>query len=180
MLKYVSGAFLMIGAIVGGGMLAIPIASAACGFFITLMFIILSWALMTTTGLYVLDLSLSCPPENNSYYSIVGKYLGNKIRFITVILYLWILYFSLSSDISGSASLIMDGFSVSALKPSHAMISLISVLLFGSLIVISSKIMIRLNVILVISKLALLVIVMGLGLFYTTHTNALPHPSPHI
>ena len=152
-LKFLSGMFLIIGAVVGGGILAIPIVSIKIGFLPTLLLIILSWAIMTKTGLYILSMSLTCQAQYNSYYSIVGKFLGNKVKYITSILFLWLLYFSLASYISGCISLII---SHTNLNYSHFNISLIYVLIFGAIITISSKLIIRLNVVIVSTKLLLL------------------------
>lgn len=146
----------MIGAVIGGGILAIPIVSANFGFLTTFLFIIIAWMIMTKTGLYVLDLSLSCPEKYNSYYSIVGKFLGDKIQAITIILFLWLLYFSLSSYISGCVSIIMSHIGKGHPIYSYFNLSILTVLILGSLITISVKVIVRINVILVILKLGLL------------------------
>lgn len=157
--KFLGGTFLMIGAVIGGGILAIPIVSAKFGFLTTLILIISAWALMTLTGLYILELSLSCPKRSNSYYSIVGKFLGYKIQALTSFLFLWLLYFSLSSYLSGCVSILL-GLLPSKPYLSYFNISLIYVLVFGCLVVISAKIIIRLNVLFVMLKLSLLALVM--------------------
>lgn len=159
MFAFLGGTFLMIGAVVGGGILAIPIVSAQYGFLTTIMFIILSWGIMTKTGLYILELCMQCPEKFNSYYSIVGKFLGEKVRFITMLLFLWLLYFSLASYISGCVSIILS-FLTSSHHPllSYFNISLLYVLIFGCLIVISVKIIVRLNVLIVALKLGLLIL----------------------
>lgn len=167
MLKFLGGTFLMIGAMVGGGILAIPIISANFGFLTTLGFIVLAWLIMTKTGLYILELSLSCPERYNTYYSIVGKFLGKKIQTITIILFLWLLYFSLSSYISGCASMILSYLQMSHPLLSYFNISLAYVILFGSLIVISAKIIVRINLALVVLKLGLLMLVIGSSYFYS-------------
>lgn len=156
MFKFLGGTFLIIGAVIGGGILAIPIVSAKFGFLTTLIFILIAWAVMTKTGLDVLALSLSCPEKYNSYYSIVGKFLGDKVQVITIILFLWLLYFSLSSYISGCVSILMSQLHVTHPLLSYFNLSLVYVFLFGTLITISAKIIVRINVLLVISKLALL------------------------
>ncbi len=140
---------------VGGGIFAIPIVSAEFGFLTTTCFVLLSWAIMTKTGLFVLELSLSCPEKYNSYYSIVGKFLGNKAQTITIVLFLWLLYFSLSSYISGCVSVLMSRMGHLSPLFSYFNLSLIYILSFGTLIVISAKIIVRLNVVLVILKLGL-------------------------
>ena len=160
MLKFLGGTFLMIGAVVGGGILAIPIVSTQLGFFTTLALLICVWALMTKTGLYILTLSLSCPEKYNSYYSIVGKFLGNNVRAISSILFLWLLYLSLSSYVSGCVSVIMSYLHLThPFFESYFNTSFIYVLTFGALITCSSKIIVRSNVALVISKITLLFLV---------------------
>ncbi len=156
MLKFLGGMFLMIGAVVGGGILAIPIVSAEFGFLTTLIFICIAWLIMTKTGLYVLELSLSCPEKYNSYYSIVGKFLGKKIQFISSILFLWLLYFSLSSYISGCVSILLSFLHHYIPWLSYVNVSLIYVTILGSLVMISAKIIVRINVLLVSLKLGLL------------------------
>lgn len=148
--------FLIIGAVVGGGILAIPIVSIKIGFLPTLLLIILSWAIMTQTGLYILSMSLTCPPQYNSYYSIVGKFLGNKVKYITSILFLWLLYFSLASYISGCVSLIISHIKLTTSLYTHFNVSLVYVIIFGAIITISSRLIIRLNVLIVSTKLLLL------------------------
>lgn len=160
MLMFIGGTFLIIGAVIGGGILAIPIVSAQFGFATTLLLIMLSWLTMMKTGLYVLSLSLSCPEKYNSYYSIVGKFLGEKAQAITVLLCLWLLYFSLSSYISGSASLLLSHLSHQALL-SYFNTCLLFVFLSGALLVVNAKIVVRLNVVLVISKMLLLLLAIG-------------------
>ncbi len=160
MLKFLGGTFLLIGAVIGGGILAIPIVSANFGFLTTFLFIVVAWMIMTKTGLYVLELSLSCPEKYNSYYSIVGKFLGYKVQVLTIILFLWLLYFSLASYISGCVSLIMSHLSGALPVLSYFNISLLYVLVLGSLITISAKVIVRVNVVLVILKLSLLIIAM--------------------
>lgn len=160
MLVFLSGTFLIIGAVIGGGILAIPIVSAKFGFTITLLTIIFAWVTMMKTGLYVVSLSLSCPKQYNSYYSFVGKFLGKNAQALTVFLYLWLLYFSLSSYISGCVTLIMM-----YLKPvaylSYFNLSLLFILIFGGLVVISARIIVRMNVALVTAKIVLLFLVIG-------------------
>jgi len=168
MLKFAGGTFLIIGAVIGGGLLAIPLVSAQFGFFSTLCLIIAAWFVMTSTGLFVLSLCLSCPEKYNSYYSIVGKFLGAKAQAVTVFLFLWLLYLSLSSSISGCVSLIMSQISPDESGLTYFTGSMLFVLLLGSLMVVSVKIIVRVNVLLVSVKLGLLLFAIGTVLSTTT------------
>lgn len=163
MWKFLGGTFLIIGAVIGGGILGIPIVSAKFGFVTTFFIILAAWFIMMKTGLYVLSLSLSCPEKYNTYYSIVGKFLGDKVQAVTVILFLWLLYFSLSSYISGCVSVLISRFMHIQASFSYFSLCLLFVLIFGSFMVISAKIIVRLNVVLVISKLALLILVISIA-----------------
>lgn len=157
MLQFLSGTFLMIGSVIGGGILAIPIVSAHYGFLTTALFILFSWALMTKTGLYILDLSLSCPEHRNSYYSIIGKYLGRIPQQFSSVLFLGLLYLSLASYISGCVSVLIGFFSNSTSSDSYAVVSIVLVALSAFLLSISAKIILRMNVFIVFIKLSLLI-----------------------
>lgn len=146
----------MIGSVVGGGILAIPMISASLGFWPTVLFIVVAWLIMTKTGLDLLSLSLSCPEKYNSYYSIVGKFLGSTVQAVTTLLFLWLLYFSLASYISGCVSLIMSHAHLTHPLWSYFNISLVIVVILGGLITISTKLIVRMNVFLVMAKLGLL------------------------
>lgn len=159
MLKLAGGIFLIIGAVIGGGIIAIPIASAKFGFYLTFLLIVLSWAIMTKTGLYVLSSSLKCPEKHNTYYSIVGHYLGRRMQWITILLYLTLLYFTLSSYISGCVSLFMAWLFVSKSSFSYFFLCFLYVLIFGGLITLSHKLVVRGNVLFVSLKVGLLILV---------------------
>jgi tyrosine-specific transport protein len=174
MLKFIGGTFLLIGSVIGGGILAIPIVSAKFGFLTTQIILVLAWLIMTKTGLHILSLSLVCPKRYNSYYSIVGTFLGDKAQSLTVFLFLGLLYFSLSSYISGCVSISMGHFTTLSINFSYFTLSLLFVVIFGGLLAVSVKSVIRLNVIIVISKLSLLIITMA-AIFSHTMTNVTPH-----
>ncbi|MBA4696309.1 MAG: hypothetical protein H2069_02820 [Legionella sp.] len=159
MLKCLAGIFLLIGSVIGGGILAIPIVSAKFGFLVTLILIVIAWGIMTKTGLYILDLSLSCPEKYNSYYSIVGKFLGSTAQRITILLFLWLLYFSLASYISGCASVILTHLKTVNPFISYFNTSLLFVFVAGSFLVIGAKFIFRINAFIVAMKLLLLLLV---------------------
>lgn len=154
MLKFLGGTLLLIGAVVGGGILAIPIISANFGFITTLIVIVCTWLLMTKTGLYILSLSLSCNTRHNTYYTIVGNFLGYKAQLLTVFLFLWLLYFSLSSYISGCISILAGQFKSLPIS----LLSFLFILIFGALVASGVKIIIRLSAFIVIGKLSLLLL----------------------
>jgi tyrosine-specific transport protein len=160
MMKLLSGIFLIIGAVIGGGIIAIPIASAKFGFLTTTVLILASWVVMTITGLKVLALSLTCPKKYNSYHSIVGHYLGIHVQTITSFCFLTLLYFSLSSYISGCTSLLMTHLNIGSSSYSYVSLSILLVVILGGLITVSAKYVIRANIIIVTIKLTLLLTIL--------------------
>ena len=147
MLQFATGVFLIIGSVIGGGVIAIPIASANFGFYITLGLIIASWVVMTSTGLAILRLSLECEQHYNTYYSIVGRYLGDRVKVITAFCFLGLLYLSLSSYTSGCVSLLMSYVPSIKENYSYSMLCLLFVGILGTVITFSKKWVVLTNII---------------------------------
>lgn len=178
MFKYLSGILLMIGSMVGGGILAIPIVSAHFGFALSSIIIIVAWVLMTKTGLIILDLSLSCPKNYNTYYSIVGNYLGKNIQKLATLAFLGLLYFTLSSYISGCISLIISHISQQLSMVLYSLFSLLFVTLFGCIIIAGTKFLMRVNSLFVMIKLSLLIAIilyLPLGVSLPTSSSITIH-----
>lgn len=62
--SWVSGALLVAGTSIGGGMLGLPVATSPGGFFPALLWLFLSWGFMTSTGLILVD--LCCENKNGA------------------------------------------------------------------------------------------------------------------
>ena len=52
--RFIGGILLIVGTSIGGGMLALPVANAAVGFWQSSAFLFICWALMTAGALYIL------------------------------------------------------------------------------------------------------------------------------
>jgi len=76
MSKYVGSILILIGAAIGAGMLALPMVSAAAGFWPSLILLIVIWAVMLTTALMILEVCLAFPPFRNSFGTMAQKTLG--------------------------------------------------------------------------------------------------------
>src|SRR3989338_2511861 len=89
--KLIGGIFLIIGTCIGAGMLALPTATAAGGFFHTLFFMLGAWFLMTVGALYILEVNLRLP-EHTNFISMARVTLGRGGAVVTWIFYLLLLY----------------------------------------------------------------------------------------
>ena len=59
--RFIGGLLLIIGTSIGGGMLALPVANAASGFWNSTIFLILCWLLMTLGAFFILEVNLYLP-----------------------------------------------------------------------------------------------------------------------
>lgn len=95
-----SAMLLVAGACVGGGMLALPLATGLSGFFPSLCVMALCWLAMTATGLLLVESSLWLE-EGAHYISMSQALLGKYAKGISWALYLFIGYTSLIAYTAG-------------------------------------------------------------------------------
>jgi tyrosine-specific transport protein len=98
--KIVGGALLIIGTSIGGGMLALPVATAAAGITNSILFLFACWLVMTAGALLILEVNLRLPAGSNMV-SMARETLGLPGQIIAWISYLFLLYTLLAAYISG-------------------------------------------------------------------------------
>jgi tyrosine-specific transport protein len=103
--KFVGGLLLIVGTSIGGGMLALPIATAQAGFMHSIIFLILCWAIMTSGALLVLEVNLRLPAGSNMV-TMAKTTLGLPGQIIAWITYLFLLYSLLAGYISGGSDVL--------------------------------------------------------------------------
>ncbi|NRA73851.1 MAG: amino acid permease [Rickettsiales bacterium] len=103
--RILGAALLITGTSVGAGMLGLPVITAAGGFLPAIVIFLLCWFIMTTTGLLYSEICLKMP-ANTNISSMAYKYLGNKGRIFTWIVYISIFYCLNIAYISGGAEFI--------------------------------------------------------------------------
>lgn len=103
--KFIGGILLIVGTSIGGGMLALPIATAEVGFFNSIIFLILCWFIMTVGALLILEVNLRLPAGSNMV-SMAKSTLGLPGQIIAWITYLLLLYTLLAGYISGGADVL--------------------------------------------------------------------------
>ncbi|WP_342147282.1 amino acid permease [Rickettsiella endosymbiont of Aleochara curtula] len=98
--KLIGGILLIIGTSIGGGMLALPIATAQLGFINSLIFLVLCWAVMTAAALLILEVNL-WHSVNSNLISMAKNTLGRFGQIIAWLSYLSLLYALLAAYIAG-------------------------------------------------------------------------------
>jgi len=107
--KVVKGALLIAGTSIGGGMLALPVESALGGFVPSVVIYLICWALMASTGLLFLEVSLWMGGESN-IISMAQKTLGWGGQLVAWLLYLFLFYSLTVAYISGCGDLLTQIF----------------------------------------------------------------------
>ena len=94
------GILLVIGTAIGGGMLALPIATAEAGFFNALILMLVCWLMMTASAFLVLETNLWLP-ANTNIISMAKTILGPWGAIIAWINYLLLFYSVLAAYMAG-------------------------------------------------------------------------------
>jgi len=100
--KILGGILLIVGTSIGGGMLALPVATAEVGFLTSVVLMVLCWLIMTTGAFLILEVNLRLPAGSNMV-SMAKSTLGLPGQIVAWIAYLVLLYSLLSAYISGGS-----------------------------------------------------------------------------
>ncbi len=103
----VGGALILAGTAIGGGMLALPVLTAAGGFFPAVVIYTLCWLFMTATGLLLLEVFLWSKNETN-LVSMANMTLGMPGKVIAWVLYMFLFYSLTVAYVAGGGSLVCD------------------------------------------------------------------------
>lgn len=103
--RFIGGILLIVGTSIGGGMLALPVANAASGFWQSSIFLVMCWALMTLGAFFILEANLYLP-RGKHMISMAAATLGNYGLLAAWISYLFLLYTLLSAYISGGSDVL--------------------------------------------------------------------------
>lgn len=139
------GALLVAGTTIGGGMLGLPVLTAAAGFLPSIVIYLLCWLFMASTGLLFLEVSQWLKGESN-IISMAEKTLGFPGKCYAWILYLFLFFCLMVAYLVGCGNLVV--------QLSHQTLpdwagSIIFALLFAPLILVPTALASRLNTFLV-------------------------------
>jgi tyrosine-specific transport protein len=128
--RFIGGILLIVGTSIGGGMLALPVANAATGFWQSSLFLLLCWAIMTLGALFILEASLYLPPGKHMV-SMAASTLGIPGMVIAWLSYIFLLYTLLAAYISGGADVFGNLFSRIGIPINEWQASILFTMLFG-------------------------------------------------
>ncbi|MFN0065393.1 MAG: amino acid permease [Chlamydiales bacterium] len=163
------GSLLVAGTAIGGGMLALPVLTAAAGFVPTILVYLLSWLFMVGTGLLFVEIFLWRSEEIN-IVSMAKMTLGWPGQLIAWFLYIFLFYSLTVAYTSAGGHLVIDLF---RMLPAWAG-PLLFMLVFAPFVIIGPWAVDRINWLLMVGLIVsfFLFVVMG---FTKINTSLLQH-----
>jgi tyrosine-specific transport protein len=162
--RIISALFLVTGTTIGGGMLALPVATGLNGFFPSIAIMALCWFCMTATALLLLEATLWFG-EGAHMMTMTSVLLGRWGKWVSSIVYIFICYASLVAYTAGGGMLIAmvlnHHFGLHLTKDMGA---LIFILVFYSVMYMGNKIVGRVNTTLFIAMITAYVFLVGAGI----------------
>jgi tyrosine-specific transport protein len=159
-----SAMFLVAGTCIGGGMLALPVATGISGFIPSMLVMLLCWFAMTSSALLLLEVSLWMK-EGAHIITMSSTILGPVGRIVSWCLYLFISYASVIAYSAAGGLLIGQGVeALFGIPLSQEMGCLSFILLFGSVLYLGSRILGRVNAVLFIAMIVAYLALVGIGM----------------
>ncbi|MBA3815297.1 MAG: amino acid transporter [Parachlamydiaceae bacterium] len=160
----VSAMFLVAGTCIGGGMLALPVATGLSGFMPSILIMIVCWLAMTTTALLLLEVSMWME-EGVHLISMTSRILGTPGKIVSWCLYLFICYASLVAYTAGGgvqvSTAVRDYFGILISKEIG---SVLFIFVFGAIIYLGSRVVGRVNAVLFMAMVGAYLGLIGIGL----------------
>ncbi len=158
-----SAAFLVGGTCIGGGMLALPVATGLSGFVPSIVMMAVCWLAMTLTALLFTEISLWME-EGVHIITMSSRILGPLGKAIAWILYLFICYASLVAYTAGGGIQISSTLqALLGITLSKGWSCALFVMLFGGIIYFGNVIVGRINSILFIAMIGAYIALVGVG-----------------
>ena len=158
----ISAVFLVAGTCIGGGMLALPVATGLSGFFPSSVIMALSWLMMTASALLLLEVSLWME-EGVHVITMTSRLLGRFGKGLSWILFLFISYASLIAYGSGGGLLIANGIKALFGMDLGQEIGCLFFFVFGLSFYLGNTVVGKVNAILFIAMVLSYVALVGMG-----------------
>lgn len=167
-----SALFLVAGTCVGGGMLALPVATALNGFIPSTCIMVCAGLAMTLTALYLVEVGFWMKKDDAHVISMTKRFMGKGGQTITWLLYLFICYASLIAYTAGSGHLVTKVLnSYTSFELTKEMGCILFVALFGPCLFFSHKFLGRVNAVLFIAMIATYVVLISMSAPHITAEN---------
>jgi tyrosine-specific transport protein len=131
--KFFGSILLIIGTSIGGGMLALPVATAAGGFYYSVLAFIFCWFVMTAGAFLILEV-LQPLPQGSNMISLARHYLGKPGEMVVWLFYLALLYSLVGAYISGGTDVLNNALQQFHIHLPLSMVSAIYTLTFSFII----------------------------------------------
>lgn len=157
-LKMLGSIAIVAGTAIGGGMLALPLATASLGTIPALLLLVVIWGVSIYTSLLMLEINLRAGVGLN-VHAITGKTLGKVGQLIQGGSFLSLLFALTMVYLMGGSSLLESRFEPLGIKVSHEAAVLLFTLFFGGFIAIGVSWIDKVSRVLFTAMVALFVIV---------------------
>ena len=165
--RLIGGILLIVGTAIGGGMLALPLATAQAGFVNSSLLLFGSWLAMTLSSLLVLEVNLWLP-ANSNLISMAKVTLGKPGTAVAWVSYLVLLYSLLSAYIAGGSDFLHNLLTLIHVDVARSVSALLFTLLFGMVVYFGIRSVDYVNRGLMITKFGTLIGLIFLILPHTT------------
>lgn len=108
--KLFGGILLIIGTSMGGGMLALPLATATTGFAHAVILFLFCWAIMTASAFFILEANLWLEEDAN-LISMAGATIGRTGQWIAWFTYIFLLYSLIAAYLASGRDIVNQLFS---------------------------------------------------------------------
>ncbi len=151
--RLISAIFLVAGTCIGGGMLALPVATGISGFFPSITMMAIVWFAMTTSALFLLEVNLWMK-QGAHVITMSSTILGPVGKMVSWIVYLFIAYASLVAYTAAGGDLVIDGMtSLVGFSVNKELGCFLFIFFFGSIVTIGSYFVGRVNTILFVGMI---------------------------
>lgn len=158
---------MLLGTCLGSGMLALPLAAAQYSYSTNLLYLILSWAIMTIGAFSILEVHLWMPSGSN-LFTMSNNTLGKSGNLFALCIYLLLLYALIAAYIAGCSDIFYGYFNNVIPNFAHWQSTLIVFSILFCIIIYGIRIIDLTNRLLMLIKLSAFIIMLGLML---THVD---------
>lgn len=160
----ISAMFLVGGTSIGGGMLALPVATGISGFFPSIVAMLLCWLAMTATALLLLEACLWME-EGAHVITIATRLMGVPGKVISWLLFLFISYCSIVAYTAGGGLQIAEALNAMfGWQLTKAVGCIIFILFFGFIVDLGTTLVGRINAVLFIAMITAYIALVGMGI----------------
>lgn len=159
--KLIGIILLIVGTAIGGGMLALPVATSQAGFIHSSILLFFCWLIMTSSAFLILEVNLWLP-ANSNMISMAKKTLGKGGQAVAWITYLLLLYSLLSAYIAGGGDFLKSMLSNVQINLPSWVASLIFATVLGYVVYLGIRSVDLVNRILMFIKLSAFILLVAM------------------